>query len=479
MIIQHTLIYTAVKFVPAIASLLALMTFTRLMSPAQFGEYSLTVSVATTLVAIFAQFLIIGLGRFEPVIKTDLEKDKLHSTVLLTAVMLSFSITVFIALLASFGALPKLSINFLLLAILFHVSLLLMLNQKLLNANLLPKRYGVSLVLKNVLLLILASSSLLLGFGASEVLISLATATLIASLPGMSLWGKTSFKLFDLNTFKQLWRYGAPLTLLYLFVMIINLSDRLFIDVMLGSAEVGIYSANYDLTQFTIGLVASIIHLAAFPIIVKAYETEGEEKAKQLLAMTIKILLLMMVPITFGFIAVREEIATIFLGAEFSSAASMLIPILALSVLLSTIKSYYFDYTFQLTKATWLQAIPPLIAAILNCILNYFLISHYGLIGAAYSTLISFTLYLTLTVFLSNRVFKLPVFPWMFLIKVIASAIFMLLVVFSLTIELPVILLLLFKVLIGIITFVLCIALLLRNEALNILKILKGKVNGI
>ena len=479
MIIRHTFFFVCVKFIPAIASLIVLMTFTRLMSPAQFGEYSLTVSAATILVAIFAQFLIIGLGRFEPVTKTEMEKDTLHSTVLLTAIMLSLSVTVLIAIFALFEALPKLSINFLMLKLLFHASILLMLNQKLLNANLQPKKYGVSLVLRNVLLLILAGGSLLLGFGASEVLISLAIASLIASFPGMSLWGKTSFKLFDLNIFKQLWKYGAPLTLLYLFVMIISLSDRLFIDVMLGSAEVGIYSANYDLTQFTIGLVASIIHLAAFPIILKAYETEGRDETKRLLAMTIKVLLLLMIPITFGFIAIKGEVATIFLGADFSSAGAMLMPILALSVLLSTIKSYYFDYTFQLTKTTWLQTIPPLIAAILNCILNYFFILHFGLVGAAYATFFSFIVYLIATIYWSNRVFKLPAFPWIFLIKVIASAIFMLLAVFSLTIELPIILLLIFKILIGIITFLLCIALLLRNEALNILKLLKGKVNGI
>lgn len=459
MIVRHTLLYTVVKLLPALASVITLMAFTRLMSPAQFGEYSLTVTASTTLVAILANFLVIGLGRFEPAICSNEERLALHSTVLATALILSFFVGVVILLLGMFNILPNLSIDYFFLALLFTVSVLLMLSQKLINANLLPKKYGFSLALKNTLLLILGVSGLLLGLGVHIVLASLALASLVASLPAVSLWAKSSFKSFDLNVLRKIWTYGAPLTLLYLFVMIINFSDRIFIDVMLGSSAVGLYSAGYDLTQYTIGIVASIIHLAAFPIILKAHEKDGAEKTRALLDTSYKILLLVMVPVTLGFIAVQNELSVIFLGSAFTSTATTIMPILALSVLLSSIKSYYFDYSFQLTKTTWLQAIPPLIAASINLILNYSFIIEFGLIGAAYASLVAFLIYLIATAYLSGKVFDLPSFQWFFSAKILFSSFIMMEFVKSFIFDYSMVVNLIIKVFLGVFIYLLLLAL--------------------
>lgn len=456
------------------------MVFTRLMSPDQFGEYSLTVTVTATAVAVLGNFLVIGLGRFDPATNSDVDKQKLHSTVIASAVLISISITVLTVILAVSGLLPALSVNYYFFAALFSLSLLLMLSQKLINANLKPKAYGLSVALKNILLLLAGAVCLLLGYGVQGVLASLAIAILLASLPALNLWARTSWKSFDLGVLKRLWSYGAPLTLLYLFVMIISFSDRIFIDVMLGSEEVGLYSAGYDLTQYTIAIVASIVHLAAFPIILKAYESEGEEKAKELLSTTIRILLLVMLPVTLGFIAVKEEISEIFLGDAFTITSMMLIPILALAVLLSAIKSYYFDYAFQITKTTWLQSIPPMIAAVVNCVLNYVLIRGIGVIGAAYATLISYIVYLLLTVVLSKRVFELPRFPWSYAIKVMLSGLIMMMIVDSLSVDYVVIFALIFKTVIGILVFCVCALVLMKNDIVALLKSandMKGQKN--
>lgn len=480
MILRHSLTYTAVKFFPAIASMATLMVFTRLMSPDQFGEYSLTVNVSATAVAILGNFLIIGLGRFEPATKTDTHKRQLHSTVIASAVLMSVAVAAITTVLAALELLPPLSVNYYFFATLFSVSLLLMLSQKLINANLKPKAYGLSLALKNILLLLAGAACLLAGYGVHGVLASLAIASLLAALPALNLWAKISWKSFDFGVLRQLWSYGAPLTLLYLFVMIISFSDRIFIDLMLGSEEVGLYSAGYDLTQYTIAIVASIVHLAAFPIILKAYESEGEEKAKALLSTSIRILLLVMLPVTLGFIAVKEEISGIFLGDAFTATSMMLIPILALSVLLSAIKSYYFDYAFQITKTTWLQSIPPMLAAVINCVLNYIFIRNMGVIGAAYATLISYATYLLLTVLLSKRVFNLPGFPWGYAHKVILASLIMLMVVDWLEVDFSMIFTLIFKVVIGFLVFCFCALILMKTELVELLKSandMKGQKN--
>ncbi|WP_022964934.1 oligosaccharide flippase family protein [Denitrificimonas caeni] len=470
MILRHTLSYTIVKFFPAMASMAALMVFTRLMSPDQFGEYSLTVNLATTLVAILGNFLVIGLGRFEPAANTVTEKMQLHSTVIASALLLSIAVAVLTGGLGFFNILPPLSINYYFFVVLFFVLFFALLSQKLINANLKPKAYGVSLALKNILFLVVGTVCLLADYGVYSLLASLAIATLFASLPALSLWVKPNWDSFDFTVLKQLWIYGAPLTLLYLFVMIISFSDRVFIDVMLGSDSVGLYSAGYDLTQYTIAIIASIVHLAAFPIILKAYENEGEEAVRELLSISIRILLFIMLPVTLGFVAVKEEISEIFLGGAFSLASISLIPILALSVLLSTIKSYYFDYAFQITKTTWLQTIPPLLAALLNCFLNYFLILKIGIIGAAYATLIAYFFYLILTVILSKKVFKFPVFPWVFAFKVSLSSMIMMIAVSLLNSDFGLIFSLILKIFIGVVVFGACVFVFMRDDLVTLLK---------
>ena len=449
MILRHMLGYTLVKFFPAIASLTTLMLFTRLMSPSQFGEYSLTVNVTTIMVAILGNFLVIGLGRFEPASNTQEEKNKLHSTVIATSIILSITVGLLIFLLNFFNVLPVLSINYSFLVSLFFITLFMQLGQRLMNANLKPKAYGVSLALKNILLLFVGAATLLAGYGVFGVLASLAVATSLACLPAISLWSKTTWCDFDFAVLKKLWAYGAPLTLLYLFVMIIGFSDRIFIDVMLGSDAVGLYSAGYDLTQYTIAIVASIVHLAAFPIILKAYEDEGPDKAKILMATSLRVLLLVMLPVSLGFIAVRDEISSIFLGSSFSATAITIIPILVFSVFISSIKSYYFDYAFQITKSTRLQTISPMLAALVNCILNYYLIPVMGVVGAAYATLIAYGFYLLLTVFLSAKIFQFTRFPWKYLVKLVLISLIMHFTIIWLAFDVNVLLVLFLKVFIG------------------------------
>ena len=464
MIVRHTLLYSGVKFIPAIATILTVMAFTRLMSPSEFGQYTLTLNVSTTAVAILSNFLVIGLGRFEPETRNLSDRSQLHSTVLFTAIILNISVTSVTFFLAWLDMLPDLSVNYYLIAAIFQFLLMLSLSQKLINANFLPALYGISLTLKNVLIVIFGVVGISMGYGVEIVLLGFAIAALIASLPAYKLWERTSIRAFDKTVLKKLWAYGAPLTFLYLFISVINLSDRLFIEIMLGSEDVGLYAAGYTLTQSTIGIVGSVIHLASFPLIVKAYEKEGLSKAQDLLSTSFRILILLMVPVTLGFLAIRSEISMIFLGDNFSSTSIILMPVLAFSVFFGTIKSYYFDYTFQLVKATWLQSVPPFAAAIINCVLNYVLIPRYGLIGAAYATLISFIFFLAFTAYLSTKIFELPRFPYSFVLKVFLSGALMFLLVsisgknlniwFSLTI----------KVFLGIFVYSISVFFLLRSE---------------
>lgn len=471
MILRHTLSYAVAKCTPAAATIATLVIFTHLMSPDQFGLYSLTVNLSTTLVAILGNFLIIGLGRYEPASNTIAEKQQLHSTVVISALLMSILVAALTTTLNSLDLLPSLSVNYFYFCILFAASFFLTLSQTLLNASLKPKLYGLSIAIKSVAFLSTATLCLVMGYGVRGVLLSLVICSLLALLPSATTWSKISQKHFSFQTLKQIWSYGAPLTLLYLFVMVINFSDRIFIDVMLGSDAVGLYSAGNDLTQYSIAVIASIVHLAAFPIILRKYETEGDDKAREAISISTRLLLLLMLPATFGFIAVKNEITLLFLGNEFSLASAEIITPIAFSILLLAIKSYHFDYAFQIKKSTWLQSIPPMIAAALNCLLNYFLIQEFGIKGAAYASLISYTAYLFLAAFLAKLVFELPSFPWRHTIKVCLACSIMIGTIYTSPTDLTLAYSFAAKILIGAIVFFISIYLIMKKEILLLISL--------
>lgn len=58
--------------------------------------------------------------------------------------------------------------------------------------------------------------------------------------------------------------------------IIIHNSDRLMIDYFMTKSDTGVYSATYDLTEQTIYTLMMIVHLAAFPLAVKAMEEKGD-----------------------------------------------------------------------------------------------------------------------------------------------------------------------------------------------------------
>ena len=66
---------------------------------------------------------------------------------------------------------------------------------------------------------------------------------------------------------------------------------------------------------------------------------------------------------------------------------------------------------------TYIFSILAVINVAINLILNYYLIAHYGAIGAAYATIISYLIVFIVTALIATRMYKLPwgnraVFNW-------------------------------------------------------------------
>lgn len=437
MLAKHGIIYLFAKILPAVLSLAMLAIFTRYLTPEQYGVYSLTIMTAGLFNAVCLQWVALGTGRYLLECLNQQERANLLGTARLIILLISAVLFPLFLLLNVYKHVIDLSILFYLLGFVVLAQSWYDLNLKIWNAQLNPLQYGRILGLKSIIGFILASYAVYTGYGADGAMISLIFSLVIATSLGMKFWKGIPWLSVDKILLAKLWQYGAPLTGIFLLVFIIDASDRFFIDRMLGAKALGAYSAAYDLTQYSIGTMLSVVHLTAFPLVINAYSKHGLIAAKIQLRKTFVLVFAVLAPVCMGLVLVSDNLAQVLMGPEFANTAAEIIPWISFALFFSCIKSYYFDYAFQLASSTKTLLIPTGIAAIVNLILNYLFIPVYGVVGAAVATVLSFLVALIGSVFLGRRLFVMPSLVWREAFKVLLAVGLMALVINVIKIDLP------------------------------------------
>lgn len=93
-------------------------------------------------------------------------------------------------------------------------------------------------------------------------------------------------------------------------------------------------------------------------------------------------------------------------GEKYIDTRSFIIPVAAASVINGLYK-VHVNFIF-FTKKTYIVARNTIICAISNIAICYYLVSWYGILGAAYATIVIQLLLYVLTILQSNRLYKLP-----------------------------------------------------------------------
>lgn len=192
---------------------------------------------------------------------------------------------------------------------------------------------------------------------------------------------------------RQLVLFGAPLLLFEMSSLINDYADRFVISYFLGSAQVGIYSVGYNFAGYVQGLVTSPLWMAIFPIYTKIYETEGREPTARFLATLLKIYLAVAILIVLVVSLTSREIIVLLASQKFEAAAAVT-PFVIVSIMLYG-TTHITGAGFYLTKGTRTIAVLTLVCATVKIALNLLLVPWFGILGAAYATVIS---YVALTV---------------------------------------------------------------------------------
>ncbi|MDB5047952.1 MAG: conserved rane protein of unknown function [Fibrobacteres bacterium] len=227
-----------------------------------------------------------------------------------------------------------------------------------------------------------------------------------SSLAGIYIYSKTlvGFGIgFSTAELGKLMKFGLPLFLAGFGPFILTFSDRYFLNHYAPLSEVGIYALAYKISMLISVLVTNPFITTWGP---KRFEIAKKPDAKEFIARVFTYYCLVIFIFALGLSMMAGEILQIVAGPSFRSAARF-IPILAVGYIFAGCY-YHFNYGIFLMKktfyATWIWAG----GAVVNIILNYFLIRAYHGMGATLATSISFLFISVVTFTVSQRLYPIP-----------------------------------------------------------------------
>ena len=404
--------YLPANIVQGVVGFLAIILFTRLLSPEDFGRYALAFSVMTLAhVAVFS-WLEAAMARFWAA-QTPGAAQGHFASLYRTAFVLS----------AGFLAVTGLAVWLLPTDPLFKLALAVGLAGA-------PARCLVKLaqerfraegeVAKSARLdmavtaggLAIGVGFALAGAGGAAPLLGLGLAPLAALpfvLPGELKQARGG--TFEGGRVRDYAMYGYPIAASLALTVVLSSTDRFVLDAYLGEAAVGAYHASYSIANRTLDVLFLWLGTAGQPALVMALERGGMERLKVAAREQLSTFLLVGLPAAAGVALVARPLSEVLIGEELRTAAASVTPWIALSALLFGLTAYYFGQALTLGKKTKRLLIAMAFPAGLNVILNLILVPQFGLMGAAWATAASFGAGMIATWMIGRRVVALPI-PW-------------------------------------------------------------------
>lgn len=210
---------------------------------------------------------------------------------------------------------------------------------------------------------------------------------------------------FSFDLLKRMIKYALPVIPAGLALWILNLSDRYFLLAYSTTTELGLYGVGAKLAS-PVSLLIMAFRLA-WPQ--AAFSVLNHDNKNRLYAQTLTYFIATTCSIVLGLSLFSDELVSLMTTENFFSAAKV-IPILGLGLVFDgcyTIFAIGMNITKKMGMLFPVTAVP----AGINLVLNYFLIPPYGMMGAAWATLISYLLMALLSWRASERVYPIK-YEW-------------------------------------------------------------------
>jgi O-antigen/teichoic acid export membrane protein len=218
----------------------------------------------------------------------------------------------------------------------------------------------------------------------------------------------------------SLWKFGSPLIASFALGQVSRFSGRYLVIWLEGIAMMGIYSLALELAARLANTLLMPINSAAAPLAVDRVERNNHAAARAGLHNAFVLFVGISIPSVTGISFVAGDLAAVFIGEQFQAGVVVLLPLLVLSFFITGLTNSYLDLSLHLSLNSKKILYRSIAGSILNLVLGFLLIRSYGLVGAAYASLITALLMGALTWWLGKDAFRLPI-PWRPLLKVIVA----------------------------------------------------------
>jgi O-antigen/teichoic acid export membrane protein len=214
-----------------------------------------------------------------------------------------------------------------------------------------------------------------------------------------------------------MWRFGAPLILANLGFFVIHFSDRYFLGAARGLGEVGIYAMAYKfafMVTFAVGEPFGRVWN------VSLYSYTKDPNWERQFARVARYLTLALCTASLGLCLFGPQIIRIMATSAYSGAIALL-PILTFAYVAREVGDF-FRQILYINKRSGAVGKIAMVSAVVNLALNFALIGRFGMMGAAWATLLTWSFYLVLCWMRANAEHAIPFDKRSFAIVVGASA---------------------------------------------------------
>lgn len=419
---RHSFVYSLSNILGRFVSFILLPLYTRYLTPGDYGVLEILYFVFSMISIVISMGITGAMGRFY----FDSEKQKDRNMVVSSALSCFGSLSLIVSLLLYFVSgttselvfgsreyLPHFQILYITLFTEFAIQFSLAYFR-------VEKRSMIILVFSLIRTALTLSLNILFlvhyNLGAKGILLG----TLIANgLTGivmilMVLW-KTGLG-FSPPLVRDMFVFGLPLIPSRIAAYIIIASDRYFIKEFVSLNRTGIYSLGYKLGSVMSEFITSPFLQIWFP---RRFEHFNRGDSERIFAKIFTYFTAMLVFTGLAVALFAREIVMIMTTEPYWDAYKI-VPLIALAHIFH---SFYYHFSVGITyfKKTKYLAYVDISAGVFNLILNYFLITSFGIWGAAYSTLITYVTRAVLVYYYSNKLFPI-IFEKIRIYKIIFSA---------------------------------------------------------
>ena len=380
---KNTAIFAIGNFATKFISFFLVPLYTNILSTSEYGTIDLLTVLVTVLVPIITLNISDAVMRFP--LDKNANEDKIiniGNIILLMSIILTM---VMYPILKLFKETSDYAIYFCLYIITFCFSQLYLSN---LRGQEKLGLYSIGNIMHSLLIAVLNITFLvhlkrgISGYFTAYIISNIITA-LYAFYVGRVFKSIKKFKI-DKKLMKQMIVYSSVLIPNSLMWWIMNSLDRVMISSMIGASANGIYAVSYKIPTL-LSTLATIFNQAW------SYSAIKEEESKDKNEYSDKIynsLVSISITIAIGLLLIIKPFLKIYVGSEFYEAWKYT-PYLIIGFVFMTLGSFLAT-SYTVHKDSWGFLKSASCGAIINFVLNYFLIKRIGIAGAALATCISY-----------------------------------------------------------------------------------------